>query len=117
MGMMMKAGMPVGIALIASIIVGVACGAASGVLVTIGKPPLYCHTLGIMNIARAIARTISKGGNMSAFPESFTWIGVGHNFRNGNSRAGIVYADSISAWLLSAEVSPDRTFCLCDRRE
>lgn len=83
MGMMMKAGMPVGIALITSIIVGVACGAVSGVLVTIGKLPPFIATLGIMNIARAIALTISKGGNMSAFPESFTWIGVGTIFGTG----------------------------------
>ena len=83
MGMMMKAGMPVGLALIASILTGIVCGTVSGLLVTVGKLPPFIATLGIMNIARAIALTISKGGNMSAFPESFTWIGVGTIFGTG----------------------------------
>lgn len=83
MGMMMKAGMPVRLALIASILTGIVCGTVSGLLVTVGKLPPFIATLGIMNIARAIALTISKGGNMSAFPESFTWIGVGTIFGTG----------------------------------
>ena len=77
MGIMMKANIPVAIAMIAGLAIGLICGLLNGVLVTYGKLPPFIATLGVMNMARAAALVISKGGNMSAFPASFTWIGIG----------------------------------------
>lgn len=80
MGMLMKAGMPVAVALLAAVLVGLVLGTINGLLVTIGKLPPFIASLGMMNIARAASLIISKGGNMSSFPKSFIWIGVGKIF-------------------------------------
>lgn len=76
MGLLMKANVPVIVAILACLGVGLFCGLLNALMVTVGKIPPFIATLGMMSIARAAALILSGGAVLSSFPESFRWIGV-----------------------------------------
>lgn len=73
--MMVIAGFPIPVAVIAAMTVGAAVGLANGFLVTwININPLIA-TLGTMSIARGIALVLTEGFSVSNLPPSFGYIG------------------------------------------
>lgn len=77
--LMLDAGMPVPLVVIAGLAIGAACGAINGAGITLGKVPPFIMTLGMMVIGRGSAMTIS-GGHPVHFREasaSFSWLGQG----------------------------------------
>jgi ribose transport system permease protein len=73
--MMLIAGFPIPVAVIAAMTVGAAVGLANGFLVTwININPLIA-TLGTMSIARGIALVLTEGFSVSNLPPSFGYIG------------------------------------------
>lgn len=74
----MQYGLPyAAVGLVVCILVGAACGALSGALITIGKLPPFIATLGVMNIARGLALALTGGRTINGFSSSFRWLGLG----------------------------------------
>ena len=59
----------------AAIIVCVAAGLGTGLLVTAFRVPPFIVTLGVMLMARGTAGKLSNGQSVYELPESFTWLG------------------------------------------
>jgi ribose transport system permease protein len=55
----------------AGLLVGLACGAATGLITTLGRIPPFITTLGMMLIARSAAKIYSGSKPISGLPESF----------------------------------------------
>jgi ribose transport system permease protein len=57
--------------------IGLGCGLANGVLVTLGRITPFVVTLGMMSIARGLTLIYTKGYPISGFHEAFRFIGGG----------------------------------------
>ncbi len=56
--------------------VGALCGMVNGVIITKGGLPPFIATLGMMNMARGIALTLTAGKTINGFNGTFRWIGT-----------------------------------------
>lgn len=74
---MSKAGMPLVVVIPAGIALGALCGLVSGVAVSWLSIPPFIATLGLQQIARALALIYSKGRPISNFTDEFLFIGRG----------------------------------------
>jgi ribose/xylose/arabinose/galactoside ABC-type transport system permease subunit len=54
----LKAGWPPALAILAGLGVGLLCGAANGLLITLGRLPPFIATLGMMSVARGAASRV-----------------------------------------------------------
>lgn len=77
MGMMMKAGIPVVIAIIVCMSVGALCGFLNGIMITKGNLPPFIATLGSQMSIRGLALVLAGGMSISSFGKEFCWLGVG----------------------------------------
>ena len=75
--MLLHNGQPFGLALLAALLRGIACGALNGFFITRGKLPPFIATLGMMGIARGLALIITGGVPIFGLPESFATLGGG----------------------------------------
>ena len=76
--MMLKAGAPPAVALLASLGIGATLGAVNGTLLTkLRLPHPFIPTLGMMNVARGLALVISGGFPISELPPGFRFLGAG----------------------------------------
>lgn len=66
-----------GLAALAAIGVGMACGALQGLAITKLKVPPFVVTLGGMSAFRGAALLVSGGGPISGFDEAYRWWGQG----------------------------------------
>src|SRR5271168_2611362 len=66
-----------GLAALAAIVVGLACGYLQGLAITRLKVPPFVVTLGGMSAFRGAALLSAAGGPISGFEQSFTWWGQG----------------------------------------
>jgi ribose transport system permease protein len=57
---------------------GAFLGLVNGLLVTVGKVPPFCATLGMMSIARGLSFVITKGIPISNFSDQFRFFGAGY---------------------------------------
>ncbi|WP_103503178.1 MULTISPECIES: substrate-binding domain-containing protein [Streptomyces] len=67
-------GVPVWLAVLLAIAVGLACGLVNGVLISYGKLPPFIATLAMLSIGRGLSLVISQGSPI-AFPESVSFLG------------------------------------------
>ena len=74
-GMAMKAGIPVPIAVLLALLVGMACGLFNGFIITKGHLPPFIATLGMMSIARGAGLFITNAAPIMGFPNSFEFLG------------------------------------------
>ncbi len=72
-----KSGMGLGITVLAALAIGLGCGLANGVLVTLGRITPFVVTLGMMSIARGLTLIYTKGYPISGFHDAFRFIGGG----------------------------------------
>ena len=78
LAMMMKAGVPWFVCVLAGIAIGAAMGMTNGLLLTkLRLPHPFIPTLGMMNVARGLAFVISGGFPVSELPEGFRFWGAG----------------------------------------
>lgn len=63
------------LAALSSIVIGTFLGFVNGVLISYGKVPAFCATLGMMAVARGLAFVYTKGMPISDFPDSFRFFG------------------------------------------
>lgn len=75
-GMMVTAGVPIPLAIIAAVILGAALGLANGLLVGIVKLPAIVATLGTMVIWRELLRWWREGEFVHNLPAGFQWFGL-----------------------------------------
>lgn len=79
--MAVKAGVPVGIAMGCGVLIGAACGAVNGLVVTRMKIPPFVATLGMMLMARGLALQLTGAAPISQLGEAFGRLGNGALFR------------------------------------
>ena len=70
LALLLEAGLPVPLAIVAALAVGFACGLGNGALVTYGRLPPFIATLGTMSVARGGALMLAEGRPISGFSES-----------------------------------------------
>ncbi|MBE5967804.1 MAG: ABC transporter permease [Lachnospiraceae bacterium] len=73
-GLMIKAGMPIGLACLIIIAVGVLVGAVNGSILSRGKVPPFIVTLGTMQIIRGLTMVLNSGKPISGFPDGLKAI-------------------------------------------
>lgn len=70
-------GLPFGLALVASILVGAIIGTINGVLSTVGRIQPFVATLATMSAAAGLALFITNGNPINGFPDWFLWLTSG----------------------------------------
>ncbi|MAU96700.1 MAG: sugar ABC transporter permease [Fulvimarina sp.] len=68
------AGYPLELAIVMSLVVAAATGAASGLLITLFNVPAFIATLAMMSIARGLANMITDGQQIVGFPGWFSML-------------------------------------------
>jgi ribose/xylose/arabinose/galactoside ABC-type transport system permease subunit len=79
---MVRWNMPIWVAIVAGILMGVLIGFINGALVVRTKVPPFIITLGMMGLARGAALVITKGSSISGFPDQYLPIGQGFIFNS-----------------------------------
>ena len=103
LGIALRDGQPLALALTAASTAGVVCGLVNGLLVSQGGLPPFIVTLGTMSIARGAALLVTEGRPISGFAPSFRVLATG--------RVGFVPAPVIATAVvyLAAHVALTRT--------
>jgi ribose transport system permease protein len=73
-GLVMRAELPVPLAVLSGLLTGLASGAVSGTLVAFGNIPPFIATLGTMTVARGLSFTLTQAIPISGLPKSFTTL-------------------------------------------
>jgi ribose transport system permease protein len=73
----LQAGQSVPVAVLAGVLTGVACGAVTGGLITLGKLPPFIATLGMMGIAAGFALVLTRQGAIYSDAPAFIFLGEG----------------------------------------
>lgn len=88
------------LAVAAGLAVGVACGAANGIAVTVLKVPSLIATLGVAAIAKGLSFMLTQGvAFVGRWPTSFTGLARGTSFGVPNLVLWLA-ATALAAWLL-----------------
>jgi ribose transport system permease protein len=69
--------LPIVIAILVGVGVGVLAGLANGMIIVTTGVPAFIVTMGMMGIAKGASLIIGAGKDMSIFPKAFTMIGTG----------------------------------------
>jgi ribose transport system permease protein len=77
----LHSGVPLPLALLIGLGVGLLCGLVNGLLITIGRLPPFIATLGMMSVARGAALMYTEGRPISGFSESFRSLATGEVLR------------------------------------
>lgn len=77
----LQSGVPLPLALLIGLGVGLACGVINGLLITVGRLPPFIATLGMMSVARGAALMFTEGRPISGFSEGFRSIATGEILR------------------------------------
>jgi ribose transport system permease protein len=91
-------GVPLGLAIVAGLLVGTACGLVNGLLITRAKLPPFIATLTMMSIARGLANIITEGRQIVGFPEWFTNLSTVRHFGFLSVTVAIFIVLSIICW-------------------
>lgn len=70
-------GLPLPLAVLAGLLVGLLCGSINGTLIAYGKLPPFIATLGMMSVARGAALMYTNGRPVSGFSSDFRFLANG----------------------------------------
>lgn len=70
--------MPIWVAILAGLVIGVLVGSINGLLIIRTGVPSFIVTLGMMGLARGAALVITKGSTISGLPPAYLQIGQGY---------------------------------------
>ena len=70
-----------GLAIIAGLLVGSACGLVNGLLITKAKLPPFIATLTMMSVGRGLANIITEGRQIVGYPDWFTNLSTVRHFQ------------------------------------
>ena len=76
----LQAGVPLPLAILVGLGVGMMSGCVNGILISYGRLPPFISTLGMMSVARGCALLFSDGRPISGFSESFRYLATGELF-------------------------------------
>jgi len=74
-------GVPLPLALLVGLGIGLLCGLVNGLLITVGRLPPFIATLGMMSVARGTALMFTEGRPVSGFSEGFRSLATGEVLR------------------------------------
>jgi ribose transport system permease protein len=74
-------GLPLPLAMLMGLSVGLLCGWVNGILISYGRLPPFISTLGMMSVARGAALLFTKGRPISGFSAEFRFLASGEIFR------------------------------------
>src|SRR4029079_18929011 len=77
----LHSGVPLPLALLIGLGVGLLCGIVNGLLITIGRLPPFIATLGMMSVGRGTALMFTEGRPVSGFSENFRSLATGEILR------------------------------------
>jgi putative xylitol transport system permease protein len=92
---------PVGLALAAGILVGVACGALVGIIVSRFNVQAFVATLGMLSAARGLTLIYGGGKPVPGLSPSFRWIGTGNIFGIPMPVILLIIVFAVSWWILA----------------
>jgi ribose/xylose/arabinose/galactoside ABC-type transport system permease subunit len=78
--LVLKAGNPLGAAVVAGLLVGLACGFVNGLVAQVIKVPVVVVTLATLGVFRALALALANGSPVGGLPDNplfFDWFGQG----------------------------------------
>ena len=75
-----KAGLPTGVAVVATLGAGALAGFVNGLIITRAFVPAFIVTLGMLGIARGLALVINNGAAIYGLPASMVYLGQGRPF-------------------------------------
>ncbi len=99
--------LPIGLAIVAGLGVGVAVGLLNGALVVKTGVPSFIITLGMLGVARGVGLGTTQGATRSGFPEGFLEIGQGSTLGVPNP-VFIVAALAVAAHVLLSRTAVGR---------
>lgn len=76
-GLLLLAGIPPFLSIVAGLLVGIIMGLFNGLMVQTLEVPAFITTLVVGNIATGLALIVNKGGSLGGFPESYVFLGNG----------------------------------------
>jgi len=82
MGLLAKAGYGPGALMLAGLVVGAACGAVNGALVTLFSLPSIVVTIGTMSLFRGLAQVVLGDQALTKYPAGFSALGQGYILDN-----------------------------------
>lgn len=91
---------PAIVAILIGVLVGLACGTVSGVVVSRFKVPSFVVTLGMLSAARGLTLLYTQGKPVPSLTPSFRWIGTGQVFGVPAPVILLVGVFVISWWVL-----------------
>ncbi|ROR96224.1 monosaccharide ABC transporter membrane protein (CUT2 family) [Salana multivorans] len=74
---LLRAEVPIPLAILVGLLGGTFVGALNGVLIAYGKIPPFIATLGMLGIARGAVLVMTNGSPVSGLPRAFSWLGNG----------------------------------------
>jgi ribose transport system permease protein len=75
-----SSGVPLGLAIVAGLLVGTACGVVNGLLITKAKLPPFIATLTMMSVGRGLANIVTEGRQIVGYPDWFTNLSTVRHF-------------------------------------
>jgi ribose transport system permease protein len=81
MASVLQHAIPLPLALLTGLGVGLFCGSINGILITVGRLPPFIATLGMMSVARGAALMFTEGRPISGFSENFRSLATGEVLR------------------------------------
>ncbi len=93
-------GVPLGLAIVAGLVVGAACGLVNGLLITRAKLPPFIATLTMMSVGRGLANIITEGRQIVGYPDWFTNLSTVRHFGFLSVTVAIFIVLSIISWAI-----------------
>ncbi len=92
-------GVPLEIAMLCAILTGAACGAVSGLLITVARLPPFIATLAMMTVARGLANILTDGRQIVGYPSWFTSFATVRHFDFLSVTVGVFIVSVILAFI------------------
>ncbi|HEX2864389.1 MAG TPA: ribose ABC transporter permease, partial [Deinococcales bacterium] len=77
LALMIHGGLGLPVSIVLTLLLGAACGAVNGLLVTTGRVPPFIATLATLSILRGVALAVSGGTSVSDLGDNFVFLGRG----------------------------------------
>ena len=91
---------PLGLAIVAGLLVGTACGLVNGLLITRAKLPPFIATLTMMSVGRGLANIVTEGRQIVGYPDWFTNLSTVRHFGFLSVTVAIFIVLSIISWAI-----------------
>src|SRR5262249_56832429 len=105
------AGLSIGAAAAATLLLGALAGRLNGALITLGRIPALIVTLGSYSLYRGLAEGLTGGvDNFTNFPASFLFLGQGYSLGGIPTQVPIFVGVAAAFWLLLHRTTIGRGF-------